>query len=369
MKKFIFGLIIIIVLIIIAGAISEKNKTEPPTTPTTPTTPTAPAPTTPPAPTIPPPVPPTTLTPAAVLTSRSFQMGFVPITAQPLSTENWLAAFDLFKGSAEMIMHHVDFAADALASVDFISQMAERAGLKLFVVVDPLAHDRQAFDPNLKKLGANFADTKVRQAYKDLAVKLAGTYRPAYLGLGSEINTYLAKSDSELTAYLTLLGETVAAVKQASSRTVVTVSVQYEELSGAGGRPAQWEMLRQLETKVEAVAFTTYPSPFFAAPDKLPADYYTKIRAYTNKPLLIAESGWPTTGSASASAANQVAFLERLPELTKDLNLRLWIWWFPHDWAGAGYADVFKTMGLRQANGAPKPAWDSWLKIKSLPIR
>ena len=84
---------------------------------------------------------------------------------------------------------------------------------------------------------------------------------------------------------------------------------------------------------------------------------------------MIAESGWPTAGGAGASIANQTAFLERLPELTKDLNLRLWIWWFPHDWAGTGYAEVFKTMGLRQANGTPKPAWDSWLEIKNLPIR
>ena len=343
MKKFIWGLVIIVLLVIIVGVISEKDKVGGPEPPSTPPPPSS--------------------------TSRTFQMGFVPIPAQPLSTENWLAAFDLFKGSAEVVMHHVNFAPDALAGVDFISQMADRSGLKKFLVIDPLASDRQTFEANLKALGGSFADAEVRQAYKNLAVKLASTYRPAYLGLGSEINTYLAKNPNELANFVSLLGEVKTAVKQVSVATIVTLSVQYEELSGTTGKPAQWEMLRQLEAPVEAVAFTTYPSSFFSAPDKLPANYYTRIREYTAKPILIAESGWPTTGSSGASAANQTAFLNRLPELTHDLNIRLWIWWFPYDWAGDGYPTFFKTMGLRQSSGEPKPSWDSWVKINSLPIR
>lgn len=357
MKKFIWGLVIIVLLIIIVGVISEKNK-EVPSGPVTPAPPEVPKPTDQ-----------TAKPPTPSLTSRSFQMGFVPIPAQPLSTENWLAAFDLFGKSAEVVMHHVNFAPDALAGADFISQMADRYGLKKFLVIDPLSSDRQALDPNLKTFGASFADSKARQAYKDLAVKLASVYRPTYLGLGSEINTYLAKYPNELTSFVSLLGEVRAAVKQVSIATVVTLSVQYEELSGTTGKPVQWEMLRQLEAPVEAVAFTTYPSPFFSNPDKLPANYYTRIREYTSKPILIAESGWPTSGSGGASVANQTAFLNRLPQLTKDLNLRLWIWWFPHDWAGEGYPTVFKTMGLRQFAGEPKPGWDSWVKINNLPIR
>lgn len=341
MKKFIFGLIVVILIAIVIGVISEKDKV----------------------------VKPKPLPPPPSLTSRPFQMGFVPIPAQPLSTEHWLAAFDLFKTNAEVIMHHVNFSPDGLAGADFISQMADRYGLKKFLVIDPLTSDRQALDPNLEALGASFADSKVRQAYKELAIKLVSTYRPAYLGLASEINTYLAKKPNELGSFVSLLGEIKTAVKAASAATVVTLSVQYEELSGTTGKPAQWEMLRQLEAPVEAVAFTTYPSVFFSSPDKLPANYYTRLREYTSKPILIAESGWPTSGSSGASVANQTAFLNRLPELTRDLSPRLWIWWFPHDWAGDGYPTFFKTMGLRQSSGAPKLSWDSWVKINKLPIR
>ncbi|MFH1170324.1 MAG: hypothetical protein V1704_02095 [Candidatus Vogelbacteria bacterium] len=345
MKKFIFGLIIIVLLVIVIGVISEKNKVETPLLPS--------------------PVP----NPALSVTSRSFQMGFVPITAQPLSTENWLAAFDLFKNNAEVVMHHVNFASEGLAGADYISQMADRYGLKKFLVIDPLASDRQTLDPNLKVLGGSFADTKVRQAYKDLAVKLASTYHPTYLGLASEINTYLAKNPNELATFVSLLDEIKTVVKQVAPATIVTLSVQYEELSGTTGKPAQWEMLKQLEAPVDAIAFTTYPSAFFSSPDKLPVNYYTRIRNYTAKPILIAESGWPTSGSSGASVANQTAFLNRLPELTKDLNIRLWIWWFPYDWAGDGYPTFFKTMGLRQASGEPKASWNSWAKIHNLPIR
>jgi len=303
---------------------------------------------------------PGTLTPTptpAPLSTRSFKMGFVPIPAQPISAEHWLAAFDLFGQNAEVVMQHVHFSPSDQQSLAFIDGLAKRAGLQTFTVIDPLGNDRTGLDPDLAKLGKTFADPAVRQAYQDLAVKVAHDYQPVYLSLGSEINTYLSRNQADASNFVSLINETVPLVKQASPQSIVTASVQYEELAGKAGA-AEWSVLDNLNS-LDAIAFTTYPSPFFPTPADLPADYYSQIRQHTQKPLLIAESGWPTDG--------QVDFINRLPALTKDLNLGLWIWWFPYDWSQGGYAQVFTTMGLHQADGTPKPGWPAWQAIHNWP--
>jgi exo-beta-1,3-glucanase (GH17 family) len=97
----------------------------------------------------------------------------------------------------------------------------------------------------------------------------------------------------------------------------------------------------------------------------MPADYYSRILAHTGLPVVIAESGWPTGGDPAwhGSDANQTRFLTRVAELTQPLTLSLWIWWFLHDWAGAGYPAFFQTMGLRNSDGTTKPSWSTWQSI------
>jgi len=90
---------------------------------------------------------------------------------------------------------------------------------------------------------------------------------------------------------------------------------------------------------------------------------------HTSKPIIIAESGWPTGGSSEfhGSSENQKDFVAKIPELAKEINLKLWIWWFLHDWQGEGYPDYFKTMGLKTSDGQEKPAWKTWQQIFALP--
>lgn len=82
--------------------------------------------------------------------SRTFQMGFAPIPRQHLTAQAWLDAFDLLKKNAEFVLHHARIEWENSSSgektnrgrewesLKFISGMAERYGLKLFLVMDPL---------------------------------------------------------------------------------------------------------------------------------------------------------------------------------------------------------------------------------------
>ena len=53
--------------------------------------------------------------------------------------------------------------------------------------------------------------------------------------------------------------------------------------------------------------------------------------------------------------------------LTSALDLRLWIWWFLHDWDGPEYGAFFQTMGLRASDGGVKESWASWLDLVQRP--
>jgi len=251
----------------------------------------------------------------------------------------------------------------ALEGLTWSSGMAARDGLQVFYVLDPLSRDRVQIDPALPvELGRRFADEPVRRAFKHCAMRLARDYHPPYLALASEINTYFKSHPDDAEPFLSLYRETAEAVKQISPATRVTATLQYELLTGTFDGIPRWDGLERFGDALDVVAITTYPSPFFSGPDAIPADYYLQLSRHSTKPVLVAESGWPTGGGASfhGSTANQERFLRRFVELTAGLKLELWIWWFLHDWEGKGYPAFFQTMGLRTSKGAAKPSWQTW---------
>ena len=325
---------------------------------------------------------------------RSFEMGFVPVPKQPLSTENWLDAFSVLKANSDFVLHHSkpDWNAFAetteaarsleltpnLEGVNFIVLMTRQNSLKVFLVVDPLASDREQIDGKLYEAfpstqfeqPLSFGSSFVRDAFKNYAVRLARDYKPEIMGLGSEVNTYMQKHPEDADNLVSLIRETAVLVKQESPNTKITATMQFESLTGTfGSGSSQWEIFNKITSIVDYAAITTYPSLVFENPEKIPENYYSQLNLHTSKPIIIAESGWPTGGSSEfhGSSENQKDFVAKIPELAKEINLKLWIWWFLHDWQGEGYPDYFKTMGLKTSDGQEKPAWKTWQQIFALP--
>ncbi len=322
------------------------------------------------------------------LDSRGFLMGTVPIPPQPLTNEGWINTFALLSDNAEIVLHHsaIDWnkfiensisprSADKtpnLEQTNFIALMAKQNNLKTFIVIDPLQSNREELDAKaFGQAGLKFEDRSVPQAFRNYAVRIAQDYKPAYMGIGSEVNTYMLNHPQD-TQFLTYtLRDIISEVKRESPNTIVTATFQYESLVGKADGQSQWNLLSQVEPYVDAVSITTYPSLFFETPDQIPADYYAQLKEHTQKPIISAESGWPSGGDAQyhGSPENQKRFVERLPQLTKDLSPKLWIWWFLHDWSGEGYPDFFKTMGLRTSTGEEKPVWTAWQQIQKAPVQ
>lgn len=308
--------------------------------------------------------------------SSSFALGFAPIPKQPVNSEAFVDAFDTIKGNADLVLHHshIDWGnaagsggpAPQYDSLVFVSGMAESRNLTLFLVIDPLLPDRSALD--VPGGEASFSDALVREAFKTFTLRAVQASHPAFLALGSELNTYLSAHPTEVGSFLSLYRETATAVKSDPLNTNIPISItlQYEELTGRAAGSSQWELFSTLEPLLEFVSISTYPSPFFASPQTMPSDYYSAIATHTSKPVIIAESGWPSGGAPEfhGSIENQVAFIERVPALVQPLDFKLWVWWFLHDWQQGGYPEFFTTMGLISANGIPKPSLDAWRKMR-----
>ncbi len=318
---------------------------------------------------------------AAPLGSRSFDMGFLPLPPQPLNTEHWLETFDLLKENADIVLEHGGMTQDewhlfsqavseekthSIESANFVIGMAQKQGLKVLRTID-VFDDQDAIGNLPPDFSQSFSDQKVRTAFKNFVTRHA-RYKPAYLALFAEVNGYLTKHPEETEHIVSLVQESRELVKQVSPDTQVTVTFQYEVLNGLLDGKSQWETLDALEPELDAVAFTTYPSPYMTL-DKIPEDYYSRIREHTQKPVLFAESGWPTAGESRwhGSPESQKEFLMKFVALTEDLPPKVWIYWFLHDWPGPGYPPFFQTMGLRTADGQPKPAWETWQHIQALP--
>jgi len=113
--------------------------------------------------------------------------------------------------------------------------------------------------------------------------------------------------------------------------------------------------------KLDLVAFTTYPQLIFNFPQQIPADYYGEIAEYTAKPVAFTEMGWSSNTETgilpiTATEQDQVDFIARFLELTKNLNKEFIIWSLLHDLQKIGdAASPWLYLGLKKNDGSVKP--------------
>jgi hypothetical protein len=100
-------------------------------------------------------------------------------------------------------------------------QLAVGNGLEPIFVVDPLnGLNRREFmglPPELAD--GNFGTPEIRSAFKNYTLRLVGEFHPRYIGLASEINTYMDAHPDDVENYLSLYRETYAAIKAEAPET------------------------------------------------------------------------------------------------------------------------------------------------------
>lgn len=213
-----------------------------------------------------------------------------------------------------------------------------------------------------------WSNAVTRAKYKDVAVALAARFRPAYLFLGNEVNTWYLGHEADWSRWVTELADVANAVRAASPSTLVGTTYQWEHLRGGGTKngwtdPPQWELLTDVAGKIDIVGITTYPYFDVDTPSAIPVNHYAELLARFQGPIALTEIGWrgeagaPYAGSAADQAAAPAAILDKIP----DARLRYATWLFLNE--PAANAPPFVSAALRDATGKPRPVDAAWQDI------
>ena len=330
------------------------------------------------------------------LASGGTAFGFFPSPPEP-TFESVLAHFeDLGEhGDFVLIQANVpwqDFASgvdgESQSRADLRNQvtLARRNGLATVFVLDPLnGLNRREFFRLPENWEASFADPNVRKAYLNFTLWVVREFEPDYLGLASEINTYMDARPGDVEHFVSFYERAYDAVKSEAEGTRVFVTFQWDDLNNvlpdaAEGRRAydiNWEQVQIFEPRLDVWAISSYPYFVFNGGTPIPEDYYTPLVERTDKPLVIAEGGFTSrsVGPIQATPADQIGYLNALHEQLGD-RLELWTYILLNDlnMEAVGEAmraqdrggedletlSLFANVGLRQADGTPKPALEVW---------
>lgn len=276
---------------------------------------------------------------------------------------------------------------------DLINQikLARQNNLEYIFVIDALnGLNRREFAGLPAGWEASFANPDVRTAYKNYALWVVRTFHPRHLGLASEINTYMDAYPDDAPHFISLYNEIYALVKAEAPETKVFVTFQWDDLNNMFPQPEEgnrqqfdtnWEQIEVFEPNLDLWVISSYPYFIFNNGNEIPEDYYTPLLARTDKPVAVAEGGFSSqsVGPFTVSPKDQTAYLDALHTqlgsrlvfwvntLLDDLNINSYAELMKKDGRNPQDAltlGAFAYIGLRNADGTPKPALEIWDRFR-----
>ena len=272
---------------------------------------------------------------------------------------------------------------------DIINQvkLTRQNNLEYIFVIDALnGLNRRDFIGLPAGWEASFSNPNVRSAYKNYALWVVRTFHPRYLGLASEINTYMDAHPDDAPNFISLYNEIYALVKAEAPETQVFVTFQWDDLNNMFPQPEEgnrermkpnWDQVEAFEPNLDVWAISSYPYFIFGTQSEIPADYYTPLLTRTDKPVAIAEGGFSSVAfnTVQGSPEGQVAYLDAIhtqlgPRLVfwvntllSDFNLDSYAGMMKkqgRDPQDAQTLGAFAYIGFQNADGSPKPALEVW---------
>ncbi|MBU0591510.1 arabinogalactan endo-1,4-beta-galactosidase [Candidatus Micrarchaeota archaeon] len=213
-------------------------------------------------------------------------------------------------------------------------------------------------------INANISNSEFRRLWVEEVKNIAQEFKPKYISLGNEINSYFYYHPEDLDPYLSLYDEAYAEIKHVSPDTKVFVVFSYNQMI----ENDQFYLLGEFDGRSDLIGLTTYPWHEFDSPADIPYNYYSRLSGYTTKPVAFTEIGWPSTSEAGSSEDEQVEFLERFLELTDDNDVEMINWLFLHEMKLKGtMADISKeetgTISLKYVDGTKKKIYAAWEEL------
>ena len=322
--------------------------------------------------------------------------GFFPSSPAP-TLQAVLTLFDSLRKHADFVLLQPnipwkDFA-DSVdgrtkARQDIVNQvvLSRHHGLEAAVVVDPLnGLNRREFHNLPFGWRGSFGNEKIRRAYLNFVRWIVINFEPRYLGLASEINTYMDAYPEDAPKFISLYIEAYTIIKELSPETEVFVTFQWDDLrnmiseAAEGRKPdtINWEQVEAFEPNLDVWAISSYPYFVFGGDTPIPPDYYTPLVTRTDKPIAVAEGGFSTgsVGPLKLDYGDQIGYLEAIHDQLGE-RLAFWVYLLLYDldmgalgeqWNSLGLdtddfgtLSLFADIGLEHAPDIPKPALEVW---------
>lgn len=216
---------------------------------------------------------------------------------------------------------------------------------------------------------SSFSDPEVRNGVLAWVVLLADTFEPRWLNVAVEIDVYSVSRPDDYHNLASLYRELYATIKERHPDTMVFASFQME----LGDRTR----VAELADALDLIGISTYP---YIDGGGIPADDFIDDLATLGLPIAIAETGYPAAdmptilGLQEFTPTDQVAYVEWLGRRAHEPGLEFVVWFLPFDITKviestpeevAERARLFEFLGLRDADGTPRPALDVWRTLAS----
>ncbi|NWG35068.1 MAG: hypothetical protein HXY42_11530 [Chloroflexi bacterium] len=346
-----------------------------------------------------PPPPPET----SIFDSGRTAYGFFPVPPEP-KVESAIQLFEDMGEHGDFVLiqqntaweEFVDRAeGESQTRADLINQtkLAHQNGLEYIFVLDPLnGLNRREFIGLPVGWEASFANPDVRTAHKNYALWVVRAFHPRYLGLASEINTYMDAHPDDAPNFISLYNEIYALVKAEAPETQIFVTFQWDDLNNMFHQPEEgnrqkfdtnWEQVEAFEPNLDVWAISTYPYFVFSSASDIPADYYSPLLTRTDKPVAVAEGGFSSqvAGPIQGSPEDQVAYLNAIHDQLGGSRFVFWVNLLLTDFnieamteymlangqnaEEAGFLGYFGHTGFQNFDRSPKPALEVWEAFRS----
>jgi hypothetical protein len=183
--------------------------------------------------------------------------------------------------------------------------------------------DRSAEAPELITLGRSITEPAIQQVYREYVAAVDSILHPEYISLAAETNLVRAIAPPALySAVVTMVNAAAGDLLAASTAARLMVSVQVEVAWGALAGGGTFVGVAQDRTDfpfLDAMGLSSYPYlAGFADPEDLPDDYYSRIVATDQVPVVVLEGGWPSINlspTIQSSPEEQARYIHRQSEL------------------------------------------------------
>lgn len=250
-----------------------------------------------------------------------------------------------------------------------------------------LAHERGEKTDRTDWADASFNDERVKKAYLNYARRAVKQFNPDFLNLGIEAGELALRKPERWPAFVELYDYVRVALKKEFPHLKIGISFGLQSLL----KPEVAKLVKPAINNSDYLCLSFYPnmSTFgekFGAP-ALPRGQNTwteplhSVRAYTDKPIAICETGYSSKPVSVKSfdlhfpgdPAMQAAYVHDLIDIAKK-DKYLFVLWFlaiDYDKLYAKLSDdsdvnlIWRNIGLLDGELTPKPAWSVWKTFRT----